>query len=162
MNQDKKLVIGWFSFACCEGCTILVTELLNTYLSEWKKVIEFRYFKILKSDNRLENLDVVFVEGAISSPTQEAELKKIRENCKYLVTVGACAVTGQPSDCRNVVVPEEINYKISWYLKHFDYSKEVKKIEDFVKVDDVVNGCPMDQKQFLVIMDKYLKLLKIN
>jgi coenzyme F420-reducing hydrogenase gamma subunit len=108
MNQDKKLVIGWFSFACCEGCTILVTELLNTYLSEWRKVIEFRYFKILKSDNRLEDLDVAFVEGAISSPTQEVELKKIRENCKYLVTIGACAVTGQPSDCRNVIVPEEI------------------------------------------------------
>lgn len=140
----------------------MLTELLNKQLIEWKKVIEFKHFKILKSENSMEGLDVAFVEGAVSSPTQEEELKKIRENCKYLVTVGACAATGQPSDCRNVVVPEDINYKISWYLGHFDYSKEVKKIADFVKVDDVVNGCPMDQKVLVDTFEKYLKLLNIK
>jgi coenzyme F420-reducing hydrogenase gamma subunit len=38
----------------------------------------------------------------------------------------------------------------------------VKKIEDFVKVDDVVNGCPMDLKQFMEIVEKYLKMLNIK
>ena len=159
MEQNTKLIIGWFSFTCCEDSTILLTELLNEHLDEWKKIIEFRHFKILKSDNKLEGLDVAFVEGAISSPSQEEELKKIRANCKYLVAIGACATTGQPSSCRNALIPEELNYKISWYLENFDYSKDVKKIADFVKVDDEVGGCPMDKNLFLETVNKYIKIV---
>jgi hypothetical protein len=36
-----RLVVGWFSFTCCEDSTILFTELLNDHLEEWKKVVEF-------------------------------------------------------------------------------------------------------------------------
>lgn len=154
------MAIGWFSFTCCEDSTILLTELLNKHLEEWKKVIEFRHFKVLKSNNSMEGLDVAFVEGAISSPKQEGELKKIRENTKYVVAIGACACTGQPSSCRNAMVPEEVSYKIGYYLSHFDYSKEVKKISDFIKVDDMVNGCPMEANKFLETIEKYLKIFE--
>lgn len=161
MAPQKKLIIGWFSFSCCEDSTILFTEILNDHLAEWGKIIEFRHFKVIKSNNRLEDLDVAFVEGAISSPTQETELKNIRTNCKYLVAIGSCACTGQPSSCRNTMIPEEINYKISYYLSHFDYSQEVKKIADFVKVDDEINGCPMDKDLFLQTLNKYIKKFQI-
>lgn len=159
--NDRKLIIGWFSFTCCEDSTILLTEMLNDHLSEWKKVVEFRYFKALKSDNRIEDLDVAFVEGAISSPTQEKLLHEIRSNSKYLVCIGSCACTGQPSASRNEFVPEEISDKIKWYLSHFDYSQKVQRVADLVNVDDQVSGCPMDPKTFLSILDKYLKLLNI-
>lgn len=161
MDNKPKLKIGWFSFTCCEDSTILLTELLNKHLDEWKKVIEFKHFKALKTNNTIEGLDVAFVEGAISSPSQAKELLKIRENCKYLIAIGACAVTGQPSASRNTFVSEEINYKIAYYLCHFDYSKEVKKISEFVKVDDQVNGCPMNPNLFVETMGKYLKLFNI-
>lgn len=161
MENEHKLKIGWFSFTCCEDSTILLTELLNDNLESWKKVIDFKHFKALKTKNSIEDLDVAFVEGAISSESQARELRKIRENCKYLVTIGSCACTGQPSASRNAFVPEDINYKMAYYLCHFDYSKDVKKIDDFVKVDDLVNGCPMNKDIFIKTMDKYLKLFKV-
>ncbi|HEX9007837.1 MAG TPA: hypothetical protein VF837_01090 [Patescibacteria group bacterium] len=161
MDNKPKLKIGWFSFTCCEDSTILLTELLNKHLDEWKKVIDFRHFKALKTKNSIEDLDVAFVEGAISSPSQEKELMKIRENCKYLVTIGACACTGQPSASRNNFVSDDINYKIAYYMCHFDYSKDVKKIADFVKVDDEVNGCPMNPDLFIETVGKYLKIFNI-
>lgn len=161
MDNKPKLKIGWFSFTCCEDSTILLTEMLNDNLENWKKVIDFKHFKALKSNNSIEDLDVAFVEGAISSESQARELKKIRENCKYLITIGSCACTGQPSASRNAFVPEEINYKIAYYLCHFDYSKDVKKIDDFVRVDDRVNGCPMNKEIFLQTVDKYLKMFNI-
>lgn len=160
--NDHKLIIGWFSFTCCEDSTILLTEMLNDHLEEWKKLVEFRYFKALKSDNRIEDLDVAFVEGAISSDSQAKLLHQIRNNSKYLVAIGACACTGQPSSSRNDFVPEEINDKIKWYLSHFDYSQKVQKIEDLVAVDDRVPGCPMDPKTFITILNKYLELLGIS
>lgn len=161
MDNKPKLKIGWFSFTCCEDSTILLTELLNKHLDEWKKVIDFRHLKALKTKNSIEDLDVAFVEGAISSPSQEKELMKIRENCKYLVTIGACACTGQPSASRNNFVSDDINYKIAYYMCHFDYSKDVKKIADFVKVDDEVNGCPMNPDLFIETVGKYLKIFNI-
>jgi sulfhydrogenase subunit delta len=159
--MNKKLVVGWFSFTCCEDSTILLTEMLNDNLEEWKKIVEFRYFKALKYQNSIDNLDVAFIEGAISSSKQEAGVKKIRENAKYVVAIGACACTGMPSASRNEFIDEELNDRIRWYLSNFDYSPKVKKLEDVIKVDDRVPGCPMNPKIFLEILDKYLDIFKI-
>jgi hypothetical protein len=64
-DRRKRLVVGWFSFTCCEDSTILFTELLNDHLDEWKELIEFRHMKALKTNNSLSGLDVAFIEGAI-------------------------------------------------------------------------------------------------
>lgn len=154
--DQSKLVVGWFSFTCCEDSTILFTELLNDYFDDWKQKIEFRYFKALKGKNSLEGLDVAFIEGAISSPKQEAEVKKIRDNAKYVVAVGSCACTGQPSCSRNEFVAEEISEKIKWYLSHFDYSDKVRKLDEVIKVDEYVPGCPMNTEKFLEVLNRYL------
>lgn len=154
----KKLVVGWFSFTCSEDSTILLTELLNTYLDNWKKLVEFRFLKALKSVNSLENLDVAFVEGAISSESQANEVRKIRQNSKYVVAIGACACTGMPSASRNSFTPEHLTKKINNYMSKFDYSSKVRKLEDVVKVDDEVEGCPMNTEAFLAVLYKYLTI----
>ena len=161
MEPSKKLSIGWFSFTCSEDSTILFTELLNDHYDKWRNLLEFRHVKSLKTKNTLEGLDVAFIEGAISSETQEKELKKIRDNAKYVVAVGACACTGQPSASRNEFAGEEVNERIAWFMSHFDYSDKVKKLEDIIKVDDKVPGCPMNAETFLKTIEKYLKIFEI-
>jgi len=160
-DQHKRLVVGWFSFTCCEDSTILFTELLNDHLDEWKKVIEFRHMKALKTKNSLTGLDVAFIEGAISSESQAKEARQIRENAEYVVAIGACACTGQPSTSRNQFASEQINERIRWYLSHFDYGKEVKRLNEVIQVDDMVRGCPMKVSSFLQTLKKYLELFDI-
>jgi sulfhydrogenase subunit delta len=157
-NQKKKLVVGWFSFTCCEDSTILFTELLNKNFEDWRRLIEFRYLKALKTKNELRDLDVAFIEGAVSSDSQAEEVKKIRANAKYVVAIGACACTGKPSATRNEFTPEDITEKIKWYMDHFDYSDKVRKLDEVIKVDDYVNGCPMNVKTFIAAVKKYLLL----
>src|SRR3989344_1381418 len=99
--MPKKLKIGWFSFSCCEDSTILFTELLNDHFKEWSKTIDFQHVRVLKSNNKLEGLDVAFVEGAIASENDAKKLKAIRRNCKKLVVIGSCAINGMPSAQRN-------------------------------------------------------------
>lgn len=159
--DGKKLVVGWFSFTCCEDSTILFTELLNDHLDEWKKLVEFRYVRALKTKNSLEGLDVAFVEGAISSEKQAEEVKKVRDNAKYVVAVGACACTGLPSASRNDIVGDMITERIQWYLDNFDYSQKVRRLDEVIKIDDSVNGCPMNATNFIAALTKYLKLFKI-
>ena len=155
------MVVGWFSFTCCEDSTILFTELLNDHLDEWKKVVEFRHVKALKTKNVLKDLDVAFVEGAISSDSQAEEVKKIRENSKYVVAIGSCACTGMPSASRNAFTPTDITERIDWYMKNFDYSQKVRKLDEVIKVDDMVPGCPMNVQTFMEILTKYLKVFNL-
>lgn len=159
---SRKLVVGWFSFTCCEDSTILLTELLNDHLDQWKGLVEFRHLKALKTTNSLEGLDVAFIEGAISSPTQAKEAQKIRDNSKYVVAIGSCALTGLPSASRNNLVSDKVNYKLYWYFSHFDYSDKVQKLTDVIKVDDQVAGCPMSPDLFISTLERYLKLFGIT
>ena len=161
-GRRERLVVGWFSFTCCEESTILFTELLNDHLDEWKKVIEFRHMRMLKTRNSLAGLDVAFVEGAISSDSQAKEAQQIRENARYVVAIGACACTGKPSTSRNQFVSEQLNERIRWYLSHFDYGPEVRKLDDVIEVDDMVRGCPMKVPAFLQTLYKYLELFNIS
>jgi len=161
MEEKKKLVVGWFSFTCCEDSTILLTELLNDHLDEWKKLVEFRYIRPLKTKNSIEGLDVAFIEGAVSSEKQAEEVKKIRENAKYVVAIGSCACTGMPSASRNSFTEDMISERISWYMNNFDYGKKVQKLDEVIKVDDYVAGCPMGVQAFMDALNKYLKLFGI-
>ena len=158
-TENKKLAIGWFTFTCSEDSTILFTELLNKHFDEWKKVIDFKHIKSLKTKNVLKDLDVAFIEGAISSP--EKEVKEIRDNAKYVVAIGQCACTGMPSATRNNFDDNEISERIKWYLEHFNYNKKVQKLEDVINVDDKVEGCPMNVPKFMSVVEKYLKLFEI-
>jgi len=162
MEEKKKMVVGWFSFTCCEDSTILFTELLNDHLDEWKQLVEFRYVRQLKTKNKIEGLDVAFVEGAISSDKQAEEVKKIRDNAKYVVAIGSCACTGMPSASRNEFSNEMIDERIAWYMDNFDYSKKVRKLDEVITVDDRVPGCPMNAQTFMEILTKYLKIFNIS
>jgi len=151
----KKLRIGWFSFSCCEDSTIVFTELLNDYFEDWAKVVEFAHVRVLKGKNDLKNLDVAFVEGAIANKKDERKLKEIRRNCKKLVAIGSCANTGGPPSQRNNF-PKELQKEIEELIKKFRLSKKVYKLEDLVKVDEKVPGCPMSEEKFLQVLNKLL------
>lgn len=152
--MNKKLKMGWFTFSCSEDSTIIFTELLNDHYKEWKKMIDFKALLRLQKKEEIEDLDVSFIEGAITSQEQEEKLKKIRQASKKIVAVGACAVTGMPSGQRNMF-PENLKEEILPIIARFQYAPMVKKISDIVIVDDQVPGCPMNEEIFLKILDKY-------
>lgn len=156
-NMKKKLRIGWFTFTCCEDSTIIFTELLNKHYKEWLQVLEFVHARILRKDdtNDISQMDIAFVEGAISSDTQEAKLKQIRDKTTTLIAIGSCAVTGAPSNQRNLFNANQ-NAEIKAILEKFKYKDKVLKLSDVVVVDASVPGCPMNEKLFLDIMQKYI------
>lgn len=155
-EAKKKLRIGWFSFTCCEDSTIMMTELLNEYFFKWKEILDICYAKVLKTKNILDELDVAFVEGAISSQVQVERLKQIREKSKKLVAIGACAVIGLPSTQRNLF-DEKTKAEIQPILDRFKYTEKVMKLDEVVAVDVVVPGCPMDTDKFLEVLNNLLE-----
>ncbi|MFH1376229.1 MAG: hypothetical protein ABIH25_01205 [Candidatus Woesearchaeota archaeon] len=159
--MQKKLKIGWFSFCCSEDSTIIFTELMNDHFKEWVKIIEFQHVRVLKKNNKLEDLDVAFVEGAIASEKDAKILKKIRANCKKLVAIGACAINGMPSAQRNEFDPKR-KKEIEFLIERFHMARKVRTLKDIVKVDEQVPGCPMNEETFLKVLNKLLKEFKIK
>ena len=150
--MKKKLRVGWFSFSCCEDSTIIFTELLNDYWENWKDKIEIVNALILQKRSTLKDLDIAFVEGAITADTQEKKLKEIRQNSKKLVAIGSCACTGMPSAHRNAF-DEATNEEIKNLLIRFIYADKVKRVKDVVTIDAEVNGCPMVEQMFLKVLN---------
>ncbi|PIN91546.1 hypothetical protein COU57_00155 [Candidatus Pacearchaeota archaeon CG10_big_fil_rev_8_21_14_0_10_32_14] len=153
---QRKLNIGWFSFSCCEDSTIIFTELLNDHFDDWSKVINFQHVRVLKSKNKLEDLDVAFIEGAISSADEAFKVKEIRENSKKVVAIGSCACTGMPSAQRNDFNSKQ-KAQIEELMKKFHHARKVEKLEEVIKVDAKVNGCPMNEQVFLNVVNDTLR-----
>src|SRR3990167_7891185 len=153
--DNKKLKVGWFSFTCCEDSTIILTELLNDHFFAWRELLDIRYAKVLKTKNVLDSLDVAFVEGAISSQNQAEKLKKIRAVCRKLVAIGSCAVSGFPSAQRNLFNLETVA-EIKPILSRFQYLDKVLRVNEVVKVDASLTGCPMEADQFVELMERLL------
>ena len=154
--EKKKLRIGWFTFTCCEDSSIILVELMNKYYFEWKEKIDFRYCKTLKSKNSFDEFDVAFVEGAISNDYEKEKLLKIREKAKYVVAIGSCACTGYPSAQRNDFSPQ-MKARIEEFLEKFKLYEKVLRLDQVVKIDDKVEGCPMLEVTFLRTLEKYKK-----
>lgn len=159
--MGKKLRIGWFTFTCCEDSSIVFVELMNENYFQWKEKIDFAHVKMLKSKNDMKNMDVAFVEGAISTDHEKKILEKIRKNCRKLIAVGACAVTGLPSAQRNMF-DAETKKEIMPFIKAHNLWEEVKKVSDIVKVDDFVPGCPMDANIFMKKLEDCLNEFGVN
>jgi len=150
-----KLRVGWFTFTCCEDSTILFTEMLNTHWDDWKDKIEFVNARILKANNIVENLDVSFIEGSISSQEQVDKLKEIRKNSKTVVAIGACACTAMPSGWRNSF-DEETKEEIKFLIDRYSHLEKVEPLKTYITVDESVQGCPMNEERFLELMEKTL------
>lgn len=160
-TSSKKLRIGWFSFSCCEDSTIVFTELMNDHWETWKKVLDIRHARVLQTHNVLDELDVAFIEGALTSDEHVAKVKEIRAKSKKVVAIGACACIGLPSSQRNDF-DELRKAEIQPILDKFKYLPKVLKIADVVKVDAAVPGCPMVEKTFLDVLDAALKEFNIT
>ena len=130
-------------------------ELMNENFFKWKELLDIRHARVLRRVNKLKNIDVAFVEGAITTESDARKLRAIRKNSKKLVAIGSCAVNGMPAAQRNMF-DDKLKEEIDFLVKRFKQTDKVRSLKEIVAVDDSISGCPMDENAFLSIMDKYL------
>jgi sulfhydrogenase subunit delta len=150
-----KLRVGIFSFTCDEGCSIVFLEVLNRTFFKWKGKMDIVHSRILRSKNEMKDIDVALVEGAISTRKEEQRLREIRANSKKVVAIGSCAIDGSPANIRNFFDAQR-TAEIQPVLRKFKYAKKVSPLSEYVKVDDTVPGCPMDEEKFIALIEKLL------
>ena len=76
------------------------------------------------------------------------------------MAIGNCAIDGSPSNLRNFF-SEDTKKEIKIILDRFGHRDKVSALNEIVKVDDNVPGCPMEENKFLEVLNKYLKDFKV-
>jgi sulfhydrogenase subunit delta len=139
--------VAFFEFTSCEGCQLTVVDSLQTHpeLLEAVEIVRFREAMTEKGDDYL----VAFVEGSCTRPSDEAPLKAIRERAQIVVALGTCAHLGGINAIRNRTDLEETRRyvygdKADWYETY-----PARPIDQVIRVDAVLPGCPIDRQEFL-------------
>lgn len=153
-NNNKKRV-GIFSLTCDEGCSILLIEIFNKKLFEWLEKIELAYFLSVRDHKEIKDFDIILIEGVVSTAKDKEEIEKIRGNTKILIAMGNCAITVLPSGQRNNFNDEQMD-EIKDDLDKFNFLPKCLSIKQVVKVDDEIIGCPINEKKFIEIFEKYI------
>jgi len=154
--MSKKLKVGIFGITGCMGCQLNI--LYQKDLMAILDAVDLRAFPVGKEHNiEEEDFDIIFLEGVVVNDKDLQELKKYRNMTKKLVAIGACATDGCVPAIKNFV--NNKNVELSVYheneLKQMN-SLDPRPIDDFVKVDHYIYGCPMDKIEFLNFMKQTL------
>jgi len=148
--MTKKPRIAFFSLTSCEGCQFVLLDLGERFFDFLRKVelIDFSLVEEIPFPKGKVEIDISFVEGNPIRKEEVALLKKIREESKILVALGNCAALGG--------IPEIKNYQNKGKTIRYIYktlagvaNPEIKEIDNFVKVDFTIPGCPISGKEFL-------------
>lgn len=143
ISLDKPKV-GVFGFTGCEGCQLQIANKEET-LGDLLGAIEVMNFRLISSD-KLDDYDIAFVEGSITTEEEAERLRKIRRQAKILIAMGACACLGGVHNLRTRFPLEEVVQVV--YGDHPTDSGPVRRISDVVPVDLELPGCPISKPEF--------------
>lgn len=152
--MKKKLKVGIVSLTSCEGCQIAILT-LGQRLLDLSKNVDFLEFSYLEDKEWPKNFDVAFVEGTPIAKKQLEILKELRKRAKFLIVLGNCAALGGVHEIKNYRDKEKIIKSIYKNQKGIA-NPEIKEVDNFVKVDFTIPGCPINPEEFLMIVNQIL------
>lgn len=152
----SKPKVGFFDFACCEGCQLQVANIGEALLDVLGliDVVEFREVMSEKWDGPL---DVAIIEGSITTPHAVERIKEIRANSGVLIAYGSCATIGGVNGNKNNYELDDIRDYVYKDGARFFETIPTRAVDQVVKVDYYVHGCPISPAEFIKVIKCALK-----
>ena len=150
--ERKKLRVATVSLAGCFGCHMSLLD-MDERLIQLLELIELDSSP-LTDIKQCGPCDVGLIEGGLCNAENVHKLRQFRERCTTLVAVGACAINGGLPALRNHLDIRDCLQSV--YLSGKGIArgsipndpelplplKQVHPIQDVVKVDYFLPGCP--------------------
>ncbi len=151
MDPVTKVRVATVWLGGCSGCHMSFLD-MDERLLELAPLIELCYSPLVDT-KEFPEVDVVFVEGAVSADEHLEMIHRIRERSKTVVAFGDCAVTGNITALRNAFPVAEVIDRA--YRENADIvngipgggvlpvlSARVRPLHDAVTIDHFLPGCP--------------------
>lgn len=135
-------------FTSCDGCQLAFLNAGEALLT-LSELVDIVHFSEAGMIDLTTQVDIAFVEGSISTPDEMERIQKIREQSKYLITIGACATAGGIQALRNAA-----NHQ-AWMASIYARPQTIQSlatstaISKHVRVDLELWGCPVNKQQVL-------------
>lgn len=142
----NKPAIAVHKFSSCDGCQLAIINLGEPLLvlSELVNIVHFAEAGPVDEDAKV---DIAIIEGSVSTSHDIERLKKIRLNSTYLIAIGACATSGGLQALRNMADTNQWIEDIYANPAVIDSLDNSTPINDHVKVDLELWGCPVNKRQ---------------
>ncbi len=136
-----KPKVAFFDFADCEGCQLQFANMGQTLL-EITELVDIVNFREIMSEKG-EDYDIAFIEGSITTGAEVVRIKKIREQAKIIIELGACASIGGVNGIKNRSPLELAKQRVYGDKAHTIDSIKAMPVHEVVKVDYTIHGCPV-------------------
>lgn len=161
----KKLATIWLGG--CSGCHMSLLD-IDERILEVAKLADIVKSPIVDG-KELPEVDIALVEGAITSDEHFREILHIRKQAKIVIAFGDCAVMTNVTGMRNYFPLKEVFDTA--YVNAISNDKEgqvpddpsllklndkVLPLQDVVKVDFVLPGCPPDADTIFYVLFEFL------
>ncbi len=146
-----KPTLAVFKFASCDGCQLSLLDAEDELLAV-ADAVEIAYFLEARTQQIDGPYDVGLVEGSVTTAHDVERIKEVRKQCRFLVTIGACATAGGIQALRNWV---DVNDFISHVYAHPEYVNTLgtsTPIAEHVFVDFELRGCPINKHQLVELV----------
>lgn len=150
-----KPQLAVYKFTSCDGCQLAFLNAGDALLAltDLVDIVHFSEAGMLLPEARV---DIAFVEGSISTPEEVRRIQQIRDNTKYLITIGACATTGGIQALRNA------DHHEAWMASVYATPQTIETlatstgIAKHVRVDWELWGCPVNTEQVFSVIRSLL------
>ena len=162
----KKVRLATVWLDGCSGCHISLLDMDEQIVNIAKRV-DLVYGPLVDAQEYPKQVDVVLVEGAVSSQHDLEKVRTIRQRTKLVVALGDCAVTANVPGMRNQIPPRKLLERI--YIEGAQESRclpidgvpallrQAVPVHEVIKVDLHVPGCPPSPQAIAFVLGELLE-----
>ncbi len=165
MSESKKITVATTWLDGCSGCHMSFLD-IDERLLVLAELVDVVYSPLVDSKHLPETVDVGIVEGSVSTNEDVIKAKEFRKHCKFLISLGDCAVTGNVPAMRNMfsldsvfdrAYKENVQAHPQRPTEHLPRLLEtVVPLHAIVPVDLFVQGCPPSADTIWFVLSELL------
>jgi sulfhydrogenase subunit delta len=155
MARRRKPKLAVWKFASCDGCQLTLLDCEDELLTLADE-LEIAYFLEASRAVVRGPYDLSLVEGSISTPEQVEQIREIRRQSRFLVTIGACATAGGIQALRNFADVREFMEQVYARPEYIRTLEKSLPASAYVPVDFELRGCPIGKGPLLELISAFL------